>query len=155
MKRILLVVLASATSLGLARLAAADVPDFFPGCVEERGHCTECVRYGYEDNNMYASYKKCADEATAHGLVDACQYNRGGGSRISVFFCAKDFIAQRDTGRSQGCGGCSTAGGTPSPARARLAIGALALRRRRSYCGEISQRSCDLAEPRNLGPNRR
>jgi hypothetical protein len=35
------------------------------------------VRYGYEDNNMYASYKKCADEAAAHGLVDACQYNRG------------------------------------------------------------------------------
>ena len=132
------------------------MPDFFPGCVEERGHCTECVRYGYENNEMSASYDKCADEATAHGLVDACQYRRGCGSKLRVYFCAKEFITQRDAGRSRGCGGCSTAGGTPSAALAGLAIGALALRRRRqSHRGEISQRSCNLAEPTDPGPNRR
>jgi MYXO-CTERM domain-containing protein len=131
MNRILLFVLASAASLGLARLAAADVPDFFPGCAEERGHCTACVRYGYENNETFASYEKCAAEAEAGGLVDACQDRRGGGSKLTVFFCAKDFIAQRDAGRSRGCGGCSTAGGTPSAALAGLVIGALILRRRR------------------------
>lgn len=156
MKRILLVLLASATSLGLARRAAADVPNFFPGCVDEMGHCTVCVRYGYEDNSTSASYKTCTNEATAHGLVEACRDNPGGGSRTSVFFCAKDFIAQRDAGRSRGCGGCSTGGGTPSASLAGLALGVLALcLRRRSHRGEISRRSRDQALPRDPGPLRR
>ena len=132
MKRTLLFVLALVTSLGLSRIAAADVPDFsfFPECLEEINHqCPQCVKYGDADNDPHSYYQKCVDDATAKGMVKACHRNLG--AKLIDFYCPKDVIAQRDAARSRGSSGCSMADGTPSAGLMGVAIGALGLRRRR------------------------
>jgi hypothetical protein len=92
-----LLTLVIAAVLALARAAAADVPEFFPACKEERGRCTECVLP--MSSARYPSYEACRDAVADAGLVETCQYTKQGA--IRTFYCSPEHRARKQA--SSGC----------------------------------------------------